>query len=141
MPDTYKLQVEASNEKSYNLCNARLAAPSHIASMKKRGENPPNHLAKWRHFRRLSQADLGELAGTTGSMIHHLENGDRALSHKWLMRLAPALGTTPGFLLDHDPFDLPNDLFDIWNRSSIEQKQQITSVAEALVPFRAEPRG
>lgn len=92
-------------------------------------------------FREMTQADLAEAVGTNANVIHHLENGDRGLSHKWLVKLAPALGTTPGFLLDHNPFDLPNDLFEIWNRSSIEQKQQITSVAEALVPFRAEPRG
>lgn len=64
---------------------------------------PANHLRAWREFRLLTQAQLAERIDTTANVISQLESGVRGLSHKWLVKLAPALGTTPGFLLDHDP--------------------------------------
>jgi transcriptional regulator with XRE-family HTH domain len=62
-----------------------------------------NHLRAWRLFRHLSQEQLAEIVGTTGNVISLLESGDRGLSDKWLRRLAPALSTRPGFLLEFDP--------------------------------------
>lgn len=85
------------------------APPSelHYATMaKKADDREPNHLKAWREFRHLTQEELGELAETTGSVISLLESGSRKLSPKWLRKLAPHLGTTPGFLLDHDPNDM-----------------------------------
>lgn len=74
-----------------------------------------NYLRAWREFREMSQEALAEKVGTTGSVISMLENGNRGLSDKWLRKLAPALGTTPGNLLDHDPNELPTDILDIWD--------------------------
>lgn len=54
----------------------------------------------------MSQDQLAALADTAGNVISQLETGDRGLSDKWLRKLAPLLGTTPGFLLDHDPNNL-----------------------------------
>lgn len=51
----------------------------------------------------MTQQQLGEAADTTGNVISQLESGVRGLSHKWLLKLAPILGTRPGILLDHDP--------------------------------------
>lgn len=130
----------ASSAKIYNLCNAQPFAMAHIEAMDEKSPNPPNFLRHWRTFRKLSQADLAAKVGTTGPMINHLENGNRALSHKWLVRLAPALGTTPGFILDHNPFDMPRDLFEIWNRGDAEDRKKLVNVAEAMIPYRAEPR-
>jgi len=65
-----------------------------------------NHLRAWREHRGLSQAQLAAMVGTEGSVISLLESGDRALSNKWLRRLAPALETTPGLLLDYEPTDV-----------------------------------
>jgi transcriptional regulator with XRE-family HTH domain len=62
-----------------------------------------NHLRAWRDYRGLSQEQLAKKVGTAGNVIGLLESGERQLSDKWLRRLAPALGTTPGFLLDLDP--------------------------------------
>jgi transcriptional regulator with XRE-family HTH domain len=66
-----------------------------------------NHLRAWREFRGLTQAQLAELVDTSDNVISMLESGDRQLSPNWLRRLAPVLGTTPGFLLDHGPYDIP----------------------------------
>ena len=75
-----------------------------------------NFLKAWREFREISQEALAEKVGTTGSVISMLENGNRGLSDKWLRKLAPALRTTPGHLLDHDPNELATDILDIWEK-------------------------
>lgn len=75
---------------------------------------PAHYLKQWREFRKLTQDQLGDAVGTTGSVIHLLENGARRLSDKWLRRLAPHLGTSAGYILDYDPNDLPTSILDIW---------------------------
>ena len=93
----------------------------------------PNHLKAWMRFRRIKGAKLAEMLDVTPGMISDLANSNRALSAKWLRRIAPALQTTPGMLLDHDPFELDGDIIDIWiNASSLERKQ-LTDVAKVLV--------
>lgn len=78
-----------------------------------------------------------ELAGrieppTTGSVISLLEAGERKLSPKWLRRLAPALGTTPGFLLDHDPHALPTEFLDVISRIPDERRGQALAILETF---------
>lgn len=70
-----------------------------------------NNLRAWREFRRLTQEQLAAALDppTTGAVISLLESGDRQLSPKWLRKLAPALGTRPGFLLDYLPEDIDAD--------------------------------
>lgn len=78
--------------------------------MSKKPSRPSaNHLRAWRELREITQEQLAELVGTNGNVISLLESGARGLSDKWLMRLAPHLGTTPGFLLDYDPNDLDTE--------------------------------
>jgi transcriptional regulator with XRE-family HTH domain len=71
-------------------------------------ERDQNNLRAWREFRRLTQEQLAVAIDppTTGAVISLLESGDRQLSPKWLRKLAPALGTTPGYLLDYTPDDI-----------------------------------
>jgi transcriptional regulator with XRE-family HTH domain len=92
-----------------------------------------NHLKAWRVYRKLTQEQLAEKVGTTQHQIAFLENGDRALSAKWLRRLAPALETTPGMLLDHDPANLDNDIIDIWAHAGSREKRQISDIAKAIL--------
>ena len=79
---------------------------------KKTSKPAANHLRAWREFRHLTQEQLAERVDTAGNVIGLLESGERGLSHKWLLKLAPALGTTPGFLLDHSPYDLDTSFLD-----------------------------
>ncbi len=64
-----------------------------------------NHLRAWREHRRMTQAELATRIGTTDNVISLLESGGRRLSDKWLYKLAPALETRPGFLLEFAPED------------------------------------
>lgn len=72
-----------------------------------------NHLRAWREIRGLTQEQLADKIGTAANVISLLESGDRGLSLKWLLKLAPALGTTPGFLLDHNPYDMGTSFLDV----------------------------
>ena len=75
-----------------------------------------NYLRAWREHRKLSQDELAEKVGTTKSVISLLENEKRPLSSKWLRKLAEALDTQPGYILDYDPNSISADIFDIWSR-------------------------
>ena len=88
----------------------------------------PSHLRTWREFRRMTQGALAEAVGTTGSVISLLESGDRGLSNKWLRRLAPVLGTTPGHLLDSDPHSVSDDILEIWASIPEDRKAQAIQV-------------
>ncbi len=93
----------------------------------------PNHLKAWMRFRKVKGAKLAEALDITPGMVSDLANSNRALSAKWLRRIAPALNTTPGLLLDHDPFELDNDIIEIWLKANDAQRRQISEVAKALV--------
>lgn len=129
------LQI-ATMDASPQCCSVREAAGdefSHNAIMSKDDKNGgPNHLKAWREYRRLSQEQLGERVGTTASVISLLETGERGLSAKWLRRFAPALGITPGLLLDHDPNDLPTSILDAWAGVPEENREQALRVLETF---------
>jgi transcriptional regulator with XRE-family HTH domain len=84
----------------------------------------------------MTQAKLAEAIGTSGAVISLLESGDRALSPKWLNRIAPVLGTRPGHLLEIDPDEVDSDILEIWARIPDDRKDQARDVLKA---FRAKP--
>lgn len=108
----------------------RLLHNAHMDTEAKNGG--PNYLRAWREHRKISQEKLAEMVGTTAGVISHLEAGERGLSAKWLRRLAPALNTTPGFLLDHDPEELPSDVFEMWSSIPDSQKPTARRVLESF---------
>ncbi len=91
-----------------------------------------NLLRAWREFRRMTQAELAEKVGTTASVISLLEAGDRKLSPKWLYRLAPALETTPGYLLDKHPDDLSIDIMDTWAAIPERHRSQVREIMQTF---------
>lgn len=105
-----------------------------IAKMVKDIGPESSRLKRWREFRRMTQEQLATAMEppTTGSVISLLESGDRQLSPKWLRRLAPALKTTPGFLLDYDPEDLPTDLLRAWGDIPEGRKSQALQVLKTF---------
>jgi transcriptional regulator with XRE-family HTH domain len=115
--------------------DAFLTAVSHDANMvdDQDKNGGPNHLKAWMRFRKVTGARLADKLDITPGMVSDLVNSNRALSAKWLRRIAPALNTTPGLLLDHDPFDLDSDIIEIWINASTAQKRQISEVAKTLV--------
>jgi transcriptional regulator with XRE-family HTH domain len=86
---------------------------------------PCNYLRAWREFRKMTQAELAAIIGTEGSVISLLESGDRGLSDKWLRRLAPALATTPGLLLDFPPDSVDDAILQLWNQLPEDQQSEV----------------
>lgn len=91
-----------------------------------------NHLRAWRDYRGLTQDQLAEKVGTAGNVIGLLESGERQLSPKWLRKLAPELGTTPGFLLDHDPNDIDGDLLEAAMSVPKDQRAQAIQILKTF---------
>lgn len=91
-----------------------------------------NHLRAWREFRHLTQAQLAEMVGTTDNVISMLESGDRQLSPKWLYKLAPALKTRAGFLLEFAPEDADLSILEAIVDLPQESKPQALRVLNAL---------
>ncbi len=92
-----------------------------------------NHLRAWREFRQLTQDELGARIGTTGSVISLLENGHRQLSLKWLYKLAPALNTTPGMIVDHDPKELDTTTFELFADVPEASREQARAAVEGVI--------
>lgn len=108
-------------------------AESHCVGMSKKPSTASvNNLRAWREFRGLTQEQLAEIVGTAGNVIGLLESGGRGLSSKWLMRLAPALGTTPGFLLDHDPNDIDASFLDAAMAVPAESRAQVKLILDSF---------
>jgi transcriptional regulator with XRE-family HTH domain len=127
-------QIVTSNASPifHNLCGAIGITECDIVRMATDKNGGPNYLKAWREFRGLTQAELAEKLDTNANMIGYLESGERGLSAKWLRKLAPALDTTPGLLLDHDPAELDSDIIDIWAHADRRQKAQLSEIAKTL---------
>lgn len=80
----------------------------------------------------MSQAELAEKVGTADNVISLLESGDRRLSDKWLMRLAPVLETSPGYLLDHDPNDIDAAFMDAAMAVPKERRAQALQILQTF---------
>lgn len=80
----------------------------------------------------MSQEDLAKLVHTKGNVIGNLEAGERGLSHKWLILLAPALGTRPGFLLDYHPDDIDHEMLDAIMEVPKEDRAQALQILKTF---------
>ncbi len=87
----------------------------------------------------MTQAKLAEAVGTTGAVISLLESGDRGLSSKWLLKLAPVLGTKPGHLLEVDPSEVSSDVLEIWAEIPEDRREQALDVLQTFLVKR-EPK-
>lgn len=124
----------SASPRNHKLCGVHLLGRCDTGRMESTDKNAgPNFLRHWRLFRKMTQEELADEVGTNANMIGYLETGERGLSAKWLRRLAPALKTTPGMLLDHDPAALDSDIIDIWVNSDERQRKQIAEIAKTLV--------
>jgi transcriptional regulator with XRE-family HTH domain len=91
-----------------------------------------NYLRQWREKAKLSQEELADRVGTTKSVISLLENEKRPLSSKWLRKLAEALGTTPGRILDVNPEEANADVLDIWDHIRAKDRPTAIRVLRSL---------
>lgn len=134
IPPLSQIVSLSASPKFHSLCGEQLFTNCDTACMGDEKNGGPNYLKEWRRFRdNMTQERLAELVGTNANMIGYLESGDRGLSAKWLRRLAKALNTTSGMVLEHNPFELDSDVVDIWVRANERERRQISDIAKTLV--------
>lgn len=116
-----------------NLASASIPPLAYMLRMDETDPNGgPNYLRAWREHRGLSQPELANLAETSHQVIGYLERGRTQLSAKWLRKLAPLLGTTPGHLLDHDPSESNSSVLDLWAHIAKRDRARAAEVLKAL---------
>ena len=96
-------------------------------------KKPPHYLREWRKFRHMTQQELADALDTSKSVISDMERGELQLSPKWLRRIAPILDTQPGYILDHDPNELNNDIIDIWAHIDAKDRDQAARVLRSFM--------
>ena len=91
-----------------------------------------NFVAAWRAKASLTQEQLAEKIGTTAGVISLLEGGKRQLSPKWLRRIAGALEIPIGYLLEHHPDNVPEDILTVWAEVPEAKRQDALNVLKAF---------
>jgi transcriptional regulator with XRE-family HTH domain len=97
---------------------------------------PGANLRTWREYRNLTAGELAKKAGTSAQVIADLESGAAELSAKWLEKLAPALGTKPGFVLSLDPNETDPSIFDTFVAIPKEQRAQALEILRTFKSYR-----
>lgn len=123
-----------------NNCSFGKASPGRLRQIvamakksKKRPKGHPGHyLLQWREFRGMTQEQLAAKVkpATNASVISLLESGGRGLSNKWLGRLAPALGTKKGFILDMNPYEADTSILEIWGLIPEDEQPRLRNILE-----------
>lgn len=96
-------------------------------------DRPPHFLRQWRQSRKLTQQELADKLETSKSVVSDMERFVLQMSPKWARRFADALDTQPGHILDHDPEELPSDVFDIWSKIAKEDRPQAAKVLRSFM--------
>jgi len=96
---------------------------------------PDNNLRAWREYRGYTAAELAKRSGLGVQTVTDLETGAAELSAKLLRQLAPALSTTPGFLLDLDPNETDPAFFDAVRSIPKDRRGQALEILKTFRPY------
>jgi transcriptional regulator with XRE-family HTH domain len=99
---------------------------------KKTAVKPRHYLREWRQYREMTLEQLAEAVGTTKGVISELELSKKGLSLKWLYRLAPALQTSPGMIVDYHPEMVDHEAMAAFLSLGGEEKNQVLKIIGAL---------
>ncbi|HXQ16836.1 MAG TPA: helix-turn-helix transcriptional regulator [Caulobacteraceae bacterium] len=99
------------------------------------GEAPSN-LRAWREHRSMTVAELAKKSGLGAQTIIALEAGEMDLSVKLLNKLADALNTTSGYVLDVNPDDSSPELFDAVRAVPKERRSQALEILKTFRPYK-----
>lgn len=100
-------------------------------SFKKPRARRRTFIRQWREHRGYSQEKLGDMVGTSGSMISRIENGETPYTQDGLEALAEALRTDPASLIMRDPTD-PEAIWSLWDRAKPGERQMIVDIARTV---------
>ncbi|MEJ0067379.1 MAG: helix-turn-helix transcriptional regulator [Caulobacteraceae bacterium] len=96
-------------------------------------ERPANYIRAWREYRGLNVAELAKKSELGVQTINALESGEMDTSGKLLNRIADALDTTRGHLLDVDPDNVDPEALETFEAIPKERRGQ---ALEILKTFR-----
>ena len=99
-------------------------------------EQKTHHLREWREHRGLTVAELAKKTGLGVQTINDLESGAMDVSGKLLTKLADALDTTSGHILDNDPSDVDQSLFDTVRSIPKERRSQALEILKTFKPYQ-----
>lgn len=104
---------------------------------------PRNRIRELRKARRISQAELAELAGISQPAISQIENDTRPLSLDWMRVFARIFDCAPADLMDDgdNPDRLSEEeraLIDNFRKASAQQRAMLSRISE---PFDEDPGG
>jgi transcriptional regulator with XRE-family HTH domain len=93
-----------------------------------------NSVKSWRVFRNLTVEQLSDLTGLSTGNISAIENRRQGYSDESLEKLAHALRTTPGALLDVDPMaDGEDSFWAMWDKVGDTDRETLRLMASRLV--------
>jgi transcriptional regulator with XRE-family HTH domain len=95
----------------------------------------PNNLRAWREYRGFTVAELAKKSGLGVQTITELESGAMDVSGKILEKLAPALSTMAGHILDFDPNDADPSIFDTVLSIPKERRRQALEILKTFRPY------
>lgn len=99
-------------------------------------ERGSTFLRAWRKHRGLSIEDAAARVDTTGATLSRIERGIQPYNQDLLEKLAALYSCDVAELLARDP-EAGQQIWSIWDHATRQQREQIVSVAEALVSYRA----
>jgi transcriptional regulator with XRE-family HTH domain len=109
--------------------------PAHDEEPGETAGKAPNNLRAWREYRGFTIAQLAKTSGLGVQTIADLESGAAEISAKLLGALAPALSTSPGFLLDLDPNETDPTVFEAFRSIPKERRAQALEILKTFRPY------
>ncbi|HEX3919015.1 MAG TPA: helix-turn-helix transcriptional regulator [Caulobacteraceae bacterium] len=98
-------------------------------------ERPTHFLRAWREYRGLTVADLAKKSGLSAQSIVEMEQANDH-STKKVGILAAALGTTAGYVLDHDPHDVSPEVHETFAAIPKERRGQALEILKTFRPYQ-----
>lgn len=92
----------------------------------------PNHIRVWREHRGKTQAQLAQYIGISAGHLSRIERGEKEYMQSLLEAAGEYLETDPASLIMRDPTQAEN-IWSLWDRASIGQRQDILRLAEVLL--------
>jgi len=102
-------------------------------------ERESNHLQAWRVYRGLTVAQLSKKSGISAQTISGIESGEMDPSTKLMGKLADALDTTVGYLLDNLPEDADPNIFNAIKAIPKERRSQALEILKTFRPYTKLP--
>jgi len=99
-------------------------------------DRPPNKLRAWREYRGLTVAELAKKSALGVQTITALESGAMDVSGKLLDKLAAALSTMPGHVLNFAPDDVDPSLFEAVSAIPKERRAQALEILKTFRPYK-----